>query len=432
MSFCSNMILDGRHMSSTVVIGGGISGLTAAVRIAEESYGDVILVEAGKPFEMRGAEGRDVVEGLGGAGTTAGGKWCYPPASSGAWAFGGFSKRSFEKFCCRYGIPLPHGGAEHDATCSLIASSDIYAKGYESKLLPQKAVAGLIGELAARVKGSGGGIITGAKALRIERCGHFNIKLALQRLGDFWLEADQVVVATGRSSSGFIGDLLSSAIRIIEVSPDLGIRIEMPLRRQGAMTRIGKDFKAKRVHGGTCVRTFCVCAGGESVRVESSGLLYYDGHFPVELTDKVSFGILARSCEFRGFDAAKGYLAEYARLFSGSLSLREFCSKAGTAGADCRFAPIYTAISDFAKELCRIGALGASLDECTVVGPSVDRLNPCIPTDEDCMTDVEGLYVVGDAKGVARGYLQSMWLGDVAGRAVAERLAMEEQVAIAV
>lgn len=84
---------------TVIVVGGGLSGLTAAVYLADAGI-DVTLLEQGKSYASRREEnGLEVLVGLGGAGTISGGKLCFPPASGAIWRKTRESLIKFRPFC---------------------------------------------------------------------------------------------------------------------------------------------------------------------------------------------------------------------------------------------------------------------------------------------------------------------------------------------
>ena len=73
-------------MNKIIIIGGGLSGLTAAVNIAKSIDNvEITIIEKGLSYDERITTKDQILCGMGGAGTTAGGKLCFPPASNGVW-----------------------------------------------------------------------------------------------------------------------------------------------------------------------------------------------------------------------------------------------------------------------------------------------------------------------------------------------------------
>ena len=56
-----------------------------------------------------------------------------------------------------------------------------------------------------------------------------------------------------------------------------------------------------------------------------------------------------------------------------------------------------------------MGVINRKLNEYPVSLPSVDRINPRIAINENFETPLRNVYVVGDATGISRGFIQSMW-----------------------
>lgn len=401
-------------MTRVLIIGGGLSGLTAAATLCSTEEVEITLLEQGPRFDLRDGTGRGLVEGLGGAGTRAGGKLCFPPASSGAWAFGDWTPSRFSSVLRETGL------AESDSPFSMtgITPSRLQLQfgQYPSMLITRESLASFIRKLVERIESSGSWIETDTRVTSVRKTGSGEGFLVEAQGGTeaSAFSSDYVVVATGRSSASQIRQLLPPGTDIVDNAPDLGLRVSMPYAHGGPFFRVGKDTKIKRRYGQVGVRTFCVCSRGESTQVEVCGLRYFDGHYGSALTDMVDFGILARDERLRGFKIARLFCSEARKRFEGIVTLAGFIDKVERCGNTGEFGPLFEALARFASELDASGWLSAPLDECAISIPSVDRLNPHVMTDTACETNIKGLYVIGDALGVSRGFLQSIWLGCVA------------------
>ena len=70
----------------------------------------------------------------------------------------------------------------------------------------------------------------------------------------------------------------------------------------------------------------------------------------------------------------------------------------------------------------QIGVISGNLNQCEVVGATIDRYWPRIQTNHCFETHQAGFFVIGDAAGIARGYIQSMWSAHCAAHAILKRM----------
>lgn len=184
---------------------------------------------------------------------------------------------------------------------------------------------------------------------------------------------------------------------------------------------VGRDIKLKAAIGGTLVRTFCVCSGGDSVVLQRHGGKYYDGHFSDEITNTTNFGVLARSRLYNGETIADDYIRSMQPFFNAEISLKDFLKYYSLFSRNTQYEPLFNALSEFLKILIESGIISQNPSSIPVMLPSVDKFNSEIVTDCNFQTNVENLFVIGDAAGVSRGYVQAMWSGYCA----AERIAID-------
>lgn len=408
-------------MRRIVVVGGGLAGMAAAIKIRRYSQMEVILLEQGVSYANRLDNPSERVVGMGGAGTLAGGKLCFPPASSGAWSKGRFSKKRFANFLEEWAGFLPLDVFD-SAVMPFVHSDTIYYKPYRSQLVCKsemsRCVHGFVGELES----CGVDMRLETKVKRIvptNRCHMLDLRSRDGRHS--LLAADSVIIATGRSSAFEIERVLPTSVRINEQSLDLGFRFTAPRSEVPVFSLLGNDVKLKANYGGVSVRTFCVCSGGEATLVDVGGLTYADGHFGEVLTEQVNIGILGRHGALRGEKAAWAFHELAETLFSDADTLGSLLSIFERFSEGGPMSELFRAFSEYINELLRIGVLGKNFADYPVQIPSMDRLNPIVTTDESFMTDVNDLYVIGDASGSSRGFLQALWGGNVAAERILEK-----------
>lgn len=392
---------------TVIVVGGGLSGLTAAVYLADAGI-DVTLLEQGKSYASRREEnGLEVLVGLGGAGTISGGKLCFPPASGAIWRKTRESLIKFRPFCqnvlsgLHAILPFP----QQEINC---ASDAIARKDYHTELILKDSMRAFVSELICKTIQKGVTVRCGCRVENLCRTTADYEVLFHNEAGERErLNGQYVVLATGRTSVPF----LQSVLRPKHVhQPDMGIRLTTNTK-QPAFSVIGEDVKLKQIVGQFLVRTFCVCSGGDAVRTSTYGYTCFDGHFKEQLTDRTNLGILARSPIHSEPEAVGRYLRAMQRHVDAEISLKDFIKYHDLLAKGSGYESLFEALTVFISELYRSNMLTQNADEIPVMLPAVDRINPLIGTNTDFESQLPHIYVTGDASGISRGFVQAMWAG---------------------
>lgn len=417
------------ELFDVVIIGGGISGLTAANELCRQVSCRVLVLEQGNSYwERLSSDSPDLLEGLGGAGTVGGGKLCFPPASGEIWrktasqysrSFYRQMKRQFSQFGDVSSSSYSKRAINYDfVNCC-------YEKNYDTQLLLQQDMSLFIQELiqsvSQRVMLRTGSRLTGYHD-------DTNGKIV------FYIDADGqthrirtrfLVLACGRSFARELPRLLPSAY-VIQQPADLGIRLLFPRQERGIFCQVGKDVKLKARYRDVSVRTFCVCSGGTLATLHYHGQTCYDGHFGNKISNEVNIGILARSADCTGTEAAIKYLTTYQDMANRDIALGWFLKNWKDISKKPEHEKLFYAIARFTNFLLTSGQLGANAEETRVLMPSVDRLNPLVRTNEEFCTPDPRVWVIGDAAGISRGFVQSCWSGFCAAAGLAEKLSCEK------
>ena len=196
--------------------------------------------------------------------------------------------------------------------------------------------------------------------------------------------------------------------------PDLGLRLSVPRTNGNIFSEVGKDVKIKTQINGIGVRTFCVCSGGDKTLVSTNRIQYYDGHFGEDITPIANLGILARSPKLCGYNYAEEYCSCLKKYANSEMTLSDFVKNWNKLISETSiFDEILYALVCFIKRLQAGGKFpeNLDLDQCPVFIPSVDNLSPMVNTNKHFETNCHNLYVIGDACGMSRGFIQSMWSG---------------------
>lgn len=286
-----------------------------------------------------------------------------------------------------------------------------------------------IGNLLNAIKKQGGVILHNCEFIDYEKSNKkFVVKCRNNNIEEILGNFDYLILASGRLSSDRISKWIRMKNAVMLQNPDLGIRFTTNLNRDGIFKNIGKDIKVKAKFGDIGVRTFCVCSGGNKTIVDVNGMKYYDGHFEDEITDQVNLGILARSPYIHGYEGAALYCACLRPYLNSDYSLKDFvkCSDKLIKNTTI-FSDVLTSIKGFIFLLRQGGLIDENLDKYPVYFPSVDKLNPIIQTNQHFETTSDNLYVIGDAVGISRGFVQSMWSAYCASNHIIMKLEEQKQ-----
>lgn len=421
-----------------VIIGGGISGLMIANELCRLSLSPcrILILEQGDAYQDRLRSGMpNLLEGLGGAGTTHGGKLCYPPASGEVWKKTGFKYTdiySLVQLMKHYYLSFAPQGVYG---CDYIGSNCNFEHGfheklYSSQLLPKGYMISFIQGLIDRALYNQVMIRTNSSFSKYLDCVDGKLLSYTDAAGVTRnIHTRHLVLACGRSFAMGLPALLPSNY-VLQQPADLGIRLVFPLTKNGKFSQIGRDVKIKANYGNVSVRSFCVCSGGELAKITYCNQVYYDGHFERKISSMVNLGILARSSEIIGTEAAIQYIRSYQDMVDSKNTLSWFLNNWFDLAKTKKHQKVFEAIAHFSDSLLVSGQLPANPDEIYVVMPSIDHVNPVVKTDKNFRTPDPRVWVVGDATGISRGFIQSFWSGHCAAVELARELSSEKDFAL--
>ena len=89
------------------------------------------------------------------------------------------------------------------------------------------------------------------------------------------------------------------------------------------------------------------------------------------------------------------------------------------------YAEIFNALRLFVTLLQHNGVLNNPLSEYPLYLPSVDGFNPKVETNTYFETVIKNLYVIGDASGNSRGFVQAMWSAFCASKHLTAKITRE-------
>lgn len=400
-------------MKKIYIIGAGLSGLIAACLIKSHTDADVVILEQGASFESRVNGSCDsLISGVGGAGTLFGGKFCFPPASSAIWGKTFYTPVRFEKFVARCITPFfAQNLVRQDVKRLQLPTEEIEESFFNTQLVLKNDMHTFVLNLKKYLLNLGVIIRVKCRLNHFQRLsdGGFGVFFSSNYGSESVERADMIVIASGRSSFNTIPSWFNNSRIVGMQAPDLGIRLTLDIKNH-PMFVVGHDRKLKMKIGAIGVRTFCVCSGGESVLIKNKHLTYHDGHFLNELTNQVNMGILARDSAMSTPNMLDSYCGTMSQYINSNMSVHDFVNFAPRLTTrNMAIAPILYSICKFIRCLVSMGVINRKLNEYPVSLPSVDRINPRIAINENFETPLRNVYVVGDATGISRGFIQSMW-----------------------
>lgn len=262
--------------------------------------------------------------------------------------------------------------------------------------------------------------------------------------------ARSIVLAPGREGSKWL-ESVSRKLRlpVLRNPVDLGVRVEVPAAVMESLTSV--TYEPKLVFLSPSfddrVRTFCVNPYGEVVKEYLKGIWTVNGHSYAEhRTENTNFALLVSSRFTEPFNEPISYgrhIASLANFLGGGVILQRLGDlRAGRRSThdrinkgnvrptlndatpgDLSFVLPYrhmSAILEMLEALDRI-VPGVNSRHTLLYGVEVKFYSLQLKLDNTLMTDISGLYAVGDGAGVSRGLIQASASGVMAARDILSR-----------
>jgi len=437
-----------------IIVGGGPSGIFAALELCQATDLNILLVEKGKDIDKRSS----LVCGLGGAGAFSDGKLTLAPQVGGRLqdylgeadteALIKYVDNIYLKFGAPkklYGtgdkvddirhqaslielrltpVPIRHLGTERCRSV-LKAMRDYLTPGLEFKL-----------ETMAATVVVDNGEVKGIEAETGER-----------------FDCRYLIVAPGREGADWLSKEAKRLNLTTHNNPvDVGIRVEVPVAvledlvsvlYEAKLEYLSKSFDDR-------IRTFCMCPAGE-VTTETTGgcdpVITVNGHsYAKRKSNNTNFALLVSTTftePFREPIAYGKYLARLANILSGGVLVQRLGDlmnghrstpvrierglvqptlKSATPG-DLSFVLPYRHLTGLIEMLQAMDKLapGVASSHTLLYGVEVKfyscqlQLSPCLET------EVSNMFATGDGAGVSRGLIQASASGVVAAREILRR-----------
>lgn len=447
-----------------IIIGAGPAGIFAALELIKSRGLRVLVLEKGREISKRrcparqtncvGCKSCDIMTGWGGAGAFSDGKLTLT-GEVGGWlgeyvgapALDGLIEDA-DALWLQFGADTLVHGPDADTAARLqrqAALADMQLVPMRIRHLGTDRSPEVLGAMHEYLAERGVDIATGtAVASILSENGHVT---GVELADGTRIRSNVVIAAPGREGADWLaGQAELLGIGLSNNAVDIGVRIECPAPVMEPLT--DHLYEAKLLYYsrafGDRVRTFCMNPYGE-VTTESYGdVVTVNGHsYAEEKTTHTNFAVLVSQNFTYPFHEPIAYgrsVAHLANLLGEGIIVQRLGDlKAGRRSTEKRIAESvlkptllgatpgdlasvlpYRHLTDILEFLDALDALapGIASPSTLLYGVEVKFYSSRVEVDSDLMTQVAGLYAIGDGAGITRGLVQSSASGLVAARAV--------------
>jgi uncharacterized FAD-dependent dehydrogenase len=435
-----------------VIVGAGPAGIFTALELVKQNNLKVLLIEKGPDIDKR--DRRSVNSGWGGSGAFSDGKLILS-TEVGGWLTEYISESALSKLIDHVdSLYADFGGKSEKFGVDADAFLELHMKAQLAELtLLQVAVRHLGTDKCTEVLKS----IYKYLSPRIDIMTGTTVQEVLVKKdkaagvitddGTVY-ESGKVILAPGRSGSQWLADEATRIGLDLSVNPvDLGVRVEVPAAVMEPLT--SKLYESKLIyhsaHFDDKVRTFCMNPYGEvTIERYSDNVITVNGHsYASRATDKTNFALLVSTTftePFKEPNAYGKYIARLANLLGEGIIIQRLGDliegrrstadriarstvtpslKEATPG-DLSFVLPYRYISDILEMLEAMDKLvpGVFTRNTLLYGVEAKFYSQRLKLTSGLMTDIEGLYAIGDGAGITRGLIQASAAGVIAARDV--------------
>lgn len=356
-----------------------------------------------------------VTDGIGGSSATFGNKLCSFPASSGVRRLAGRENgENSPEFKVR----------QNDGPWSSVAPLPglLNRKVYNSDTLHfdeyRRSIENRVSEISRFAE-----IRSNAAVQTISQCSRNYHEITLEN--GQTIHSRNVIIATGRSGHQFSRSSFKTlGVVYQEQSADVGLRLECESDFIGPHFLYQRDPKFKfSLPGKGGARTFCTCIGGQIIPVKFGKGFYADGAFLKKDTRRTNFALMARTNENVRVDELEDWCSSvnYSAGWSLSLGTADLSTMSSSQLMDFVLESVGAWPTKTHRDLIYLllkeivgGDYIELFKECysgdqrvRLFGPSVDRYWPAPSLGRGFSTNVDGVWVIGDAAGLSRGILQA-------------------------
>ncbi len=453
-----------------IIVGGGPSGIFAALELAQASDLSVLLIEKGRDIDGRQCPARDkgspciscspchLVCGLGGAGALSDGKLTLSPQVGGRLV--DYLGESDTEALIKY---------VDNTYLKFGASNKLYGLGDEVERLRRQASLAELRLIPMPIRHLGTEHCRSVlKTMRDSLVSHVDFELEVTastvivdngevrgietETGDRF-DCHYLILAPGREGADWLSKEANRLNLTVHSNPiDVGVRVEVPVAVTHDLSNVLYEAKLEFLSPsfGDRIRTFCMCPAGEVI-VESTGgydpVITVNGHsYADRRSNNTNFALLVSTTftePFREPIAYGKYLARLANILSGGVLVQRLGDlmqgrrstparigrglvkptlKSAVPG-DLSFVLPYRHLTGIIEMLQAMDKLapGVASRHTLLYGVEVKFYSSRLQLSPSLETEVSNMFAVGDGAGVSRGLIQSSASGIVAAREILGR-----------
>ncbi|MDL2256645.1 hypothetical protein LJC06_00395 [Bacteroidales bacterium OttesenSCG-928-I14] len=409
-----------------IFIGAGFSNLAAANQLRDLSFSNFLVLEKGEQFKDRSCKGEsdfsckqcaicNTIEGVGGANALHGNKLCYFPASR--HIAENFSLQDIDK-SLNYLSTLLKKYFDNDFNLlkdTTKCQAKYSKKYYFSDVYFQNDFAKIVKILTHHIEDK---IIEKQNVCSIIK--HDDIYFIKTDLGHIF-KTKHIVFGTGRTSYNTLPSLLKPlGAKFSLQKQDIGIRIESNCDCFTDTYRYQADPKMKFDFGTLgSARTFCAHNKGKVIPVRFGKSFFADGAFPSEPTTKNNIAIMTRITKPLANEIIENWMQEINKLAKNTLLLGDVVLDDNFITNLKKVMPTFPTkehedimVKTLKYLLYGKDAIIKKGATISIYAPAIDLqwLKPQLKNDFSLYND-KNIYVIGDAAGKSRGFIQALFSG---------------------
>jgi len=442
----------------TVIVGAGPGGLFCANELSRRGHHRLLLVDRGPSEEERTQElglpegahsGRlEFSSGIGGAGLFSNGALYFD------WNAGGFLESwspelsksimslvqtRFHQFSSSGNTSGPFDPQEIERQLRLHGFKTKRLQGIHH--LGVENTAKLIGHIVGDLAKNGVTVSPNSNVLSIELVQGSEKQLTIAKNGGVSsIRCSNLVLAPGKLGANWLENIGKSiGIAFSDGASYVGVRIESREDSVQALSQLGNDPKISWASENIKVKTHCFCAGGYTIPVRYDDCVLVDGiSYRNKMSGRSSFNVLVRSPNIRTSEARRiaisvneiGDMSPLIQLWNDfkshkKTSPKDLASNSEKPTLQCGVpsniagilpAEVSDAVTEFLTKLET--AIDLQLDSTIIYAPVVEWWAKRMLVDRFMMTNIEGLYAVGDGAGLSQGITMAAASGILAAKAI--------------